>query len=275
MNFRNTFVLFGLFLGMLWLFGLMVSIKRTNKEETFVMPAFHGDQDVLIVDSLQLTRGGGDKKEEYVFTRGEGGWKMSVPPFKTQVRVEEFRVKNIVRQIADAQDAAEVDVSGSLSSYGLDQPTTTVTIKAHQKDKAEQTWNFFVGKQSRDKTFYYVTSSESPRAAHGVRKTSIDTLFFDDANTFRPGRLFEAVETEVKAVELKQPGGKELELKRTEEATWQFVRPPLGEAEYGSAPAPPPNKFAVTPPKAPEDAGVKALLTSILSLRVDADNFVP
>ena len=48
MNFRNTFALFGLFLAMLWLFGLMVSIKRSTKEETFIMPAFHGDQDALI-----------------------------------------------------------------------------------------------------------------------------------------------------------------------------------------------------------------------------------
>src|SRR5438876_4746976 len=145
MNFRNTFVLFGLFLAMLWLFGLMVSIKRSTKEETFIMPAFHGDQDVLVIDSVQIARGG-DKKEEYVFTRTENGWRMSLPPHKTQVRVEEFRVKNIIRQIADTQEAAEVDLSGSFASYGLDQPQTTVTIKGRQKDKKdapEQTWQFF------------------------------------------------------------------------------------------------------------------------------------
>src|SRR5262245_969358 len=111
MTFRNTFVLFGLFLAMLWLFGLMVSIKRSTKEETFIMPTFHADMDNLVVDSVQIVRG--DKKEEYQFTKTEGGWKMTLPPGNRQVRVEEFRIKNILRQIADAQDATEVDLSGS------------------------------------------------------------------------------------------------------------------------------------------------------------------
>ena len=81
MNFRNTFVLFGLFLGVLWLFGLMVSFKRTSKEETFVMPSFHADHDAkdFTVDTLEIARTSGGKKDQYLFARQDGGWRMSVP----------------------------------------------------------------------------------------------------------------------------------------------------------------------------------------------------
>src|SRR5205085_10522099 len=148
-----------------------------------------------------------------VFTKKDGGWRMSIPPAQAAVRIEEFRIKNILNEIANVQDALEVDVAGSLATYGLDQPATTVTIKGRNKDNVAQTWQFFVGKESPDKSYYYVTSSETPRQTHGVRKNSVNALFFDDANAFRPGRLFEAIETELQAVSLKQPGGKELELK--------------------------------------------------------------
>lgn len=271
MNFRNTFVLFGLFLGMLWLFGLMVSIKRSSKEETFVMPIFHADQDDITVTSLRVERGRGEKKDEYVFTKTEGGWRMQQPPTKRTVKVEEFRVKNIIRQVADAQAASEVDTGGSRATYGLDNPSTTVTITGRYKDKPEQTWQFFVGNQSQDKAYYYVNSSER-RQVHGVKKSGIEAVLLEDINQFRPQRIFETIESEVKSFALKEQAS-EVELKKTEEATWQFVKPPLGQADTGGAP--PPSKIAAVPPPKQEDTGVKGLLGAILGMRVEPEHFVP
>jgi hypothetical protein len=274
MNFRSTFVLFGLFLAMLWLFGLMINIKRSTREEPFLLPVFHADQPDITITSLRIQRAQRDKKEEFVFTKTESGWTLEQPPAKRAVKVETFRVKNLISAVADAQAAGEVDTSGSLATYGLDNPGTIVTITGHYKDKPDQTWEFFLGNQSKDKAFYYANSSER-RGVQGVRKSSVENLLFEDTSGFRPARLFEAIDSEVKTVDIKQRGGKELALKKSEEATWQFVTPPLGEAEYGAAAPPPPSKFAAVPPPRQEESGVKALLTSILSLRVDAENFLP
>src|SRR5262245_57972458 len=114
MNFRSTFLLFGLFLAMLWTFGLMVSLKRGPKEETFLLPALHAERDKIKdkIDHIHILRERGKRpdgtpiKDEFVFTKQkDGSWTMEVPPLKRAIKVEEHVPRSIYEQVLDAQAA--------------------------------------------------------------------------------------------------------------------------------------------------------------------------
>src|SRR5262245_66103425 len=114
MNFRNTFVLFGLFLSVLFVFGLMLSAKRTAKDEVFIVPSLHELQsglreDDTIYQTVRVERVKKDgNKEEFIFTQADGYWKLQVPPIKREIRVKGSAVKNnIIQKVADAVHAEE------------------------------------------------------------------------------------------------------------------------------------------------------------------------
>src|SRR5262249_37003255 len=109
MNFRNTFLLFALFLGVLWVFGLMLAAKRTTKDEVFILPTLHELQSGLREDdttyqTVRVERVKKDgSKEEFIFTQKDGLWKLQVPPINREIRVKGHMVKNnIIQKAADA-----------------------------------------------------------------------------------------------------------------------------------------------------------------------------
>jgi hypothetical protein len=270
MNFKSTALLFGLVLGMLWLFGLMLDYRRITQDVTYVVPSLHDSADLDIVSVKMVQKEKDQKPQEYVFTKEKDTWKLEQPPLKPKIKVENFKVDQIIRQIKDVRKDDEADVTNDLATYGLDHPSLTVTLRGAEKkgDKeAVKEWQFFVGNTSPDKTFVYVNSSDKPNKVMGARRSTLDSVLFKDVAALRSKSLLDAPESSVRYIDVKgEPG--ELELKKTEEGTWQFLKPNYGVADFEGK-TPPASPLAAVPPK--QEGGIKGLLGAINAIRVGGE----
>ncbi len=277
MSFRSTTFLFGLLLGMLWLFGLTVSYKKTAVDASVLLPTLEGSPDTEI-DSITIQRRvAGKPPEELQFTKNEKDindkdvWTLKVPGVQKSVKVESFRVEQIIRQIKEARRSDEAEVSDKLATVNLDPPATVVTLRGKVKGKKEQEWKFYMGKESADQAFVFVNSSDRPNKVYAMTKSNIDSVLFKDPNHLRARRLFEFTDTAAQTIDVKE-GAAELDLKKGDDSTWRFEKPAFGAAEFEGPPAP---KDLAPGAKTPE-GGVKGLLASIGTIRVDSeDDFVP
>ncbi|MCI0639128.1 MAG: DUF4340 domain-containing protein [Gemmataceae bacterium] len=289
MSFRCTGILFVLLFAMLWLFGLMLAHKKTQVDESAIVPTLQKAPPDMIVESVTVERHDKDKEQAFQFTQdferkdekdgvklvSKDVWTYRKPDAKSAVKVETFRINQMVNQIKDARKNDEVSVSDSLSDHGLDKPSMVVTLKGvwlqDQKEKTRE-WKFFIGKESADKAFRFVNSSDRPQRVFAVSRGAIDSLFFTDPNHLRSRRIFDFSDVTAKSIEVKE-GSDILELKKEEDATWRFVKPSLGFADF-EGPNAPKEKEPPIGVKSPE-GGVKGLLSAISSIRVDTeDDFV-
>ncbi len=273
MNFRSTGLLFGLLMGMLWLFGLMLAYKKTAVDESFILPTLQKAPPDTVMETLTITRKAGGQAEEIQFAQAKEIWSFKQPGAKNAVRVESFRITKMINQLKEARKYEDAGVSDNLTLYELDRPATVVTLRGTipgPKDETKE-WKLNIGKESGDKILVYVNSSDRSNRVFAVAKSSIDSLFFQDPNHLRSRQIFEFTEASVKNIDLKE-GAAELQLKKGDDGLWRFKKPPYGLADF-EGPAPPKE----LPPniKLPE-GGVKGLLAAIGSMRVDSeDDFVP
>lgn len=306
MNLRSTTFLFGLLMAMLWLFGVMLAGRQGAAVEGFLMPSMRGALDVT-VDTIVYERkpqpeAGKDKKKgpapkdepaAFRFHRGpEGTWTLQVGDRST--RVEGFRVTQIVDRIKDARHNETADLRSDLAFYGLDAPWLTIALEGEvsrkptpapqdkegkEKKKEEppagkgekRTWKFFVGKQSADKAFWYVNTSDRPGKVFAVDAGTLRPLLFGDPDDLRPRLLFNFDVDAVQKLTMRQEKT-EVAVRRTPEARWKFEKPDFGYIDYEGQPPP---KDLPPGVKMPE-TGLKNLLTAIRGLRVEGDDdFVP
>jgi hypothetical protein len=270
---------------MLWLFGLMLASKKGSGDEMLIMPSLNGPN--ITIDTVKVQRREDKKSEEFDFFKEKKVWRLQQAPLKYSVLVDGFKVDQIVNQIRDARRSDETDVKNDPDYYELRSPHITVTLKGRQEkrksvdDKAfdekgdekaaekpaeegARQWQFFIGKTSADKNYVYVSTSERPGRVYAVRRSSLDSIFFKDPSALRPKALLDANETIARYVNLKGSDG-ELELQKNEDATWRFIKPHYGLADFeGKAPS----KLAAVPPKA---EGVKGLLSAIGNIRVASE----
>lgn len=274
MSFKSTAALFGLLLGMLWLFGLMLAYKKTSVDESFILTELQSSAKEYEIDKVTIKRQGANKQpEELQFALKDEVWTVRQPDVKQVLRLEGFRVEKLVREVKSARKSDEATVSQTPSSYGLEPPLMTVTLTGRKpKSDQEKSWQLFVGKESADKTIVYVNSSDRPGKVLPVVKSSIDSLFFKDVNTLRSRQIFRFEKDTVKSIILQQ-GQTMVDMRRDEALNWRFEKPALGFAEFESAAST--NKKEGPEDKQPE-GGVKSLLSAILSMRIDSeDDFVP
>jgi len=269
MNFRSTILAFGLLLGMLWLFGLMLALHTGTLEKDLVLPTFHAAKDAEI-DQVTIERQEGGADEKFVFTRKEDDWHMRVPPVKRSTVAIANKVQDIINGLRDARQNREATLKNDPAHYGLDKPVATITLRG--KDRADaptREWKIFVGKKSADdKGFIYVNSSDRPGQILAVPQSSLTSAFFQQFD-MRPKTLLDTAETSVQWFRV--ASGKEaIELKKGEGTTWQFVTPKLGFAEWQS-----PDAKKLGPVDVAPD-GVRALASALGALRVEKnDDFVP
>src|ERR1041385_3864604 len=100
MNFRSTILAFGLLLGMLWLFGLMLALHTGTLEKDLILPTLHVASDAEI-DEVTVDRR--DDKQRFVFTKKDDKWRVRVPPVKRSAPVESSRIDDIVRDLKNAR----------------------------------------------------------------------------------------------------------------------------------------------------------------------------
>jgi hypothetical protein len=260
MNFRITTLLFGLLLGALFVFGLMLALRKSSLDLGFVMPKL-ADSTKGSINYLEIAKKGG---ERYVFTKTKDGWRLKLPPKNQEVRVEERKVEEVIEDIRTARHSnAEIpDLTNNLEKYGLSPPPAKITVTLKDTSPGGLESQFFVGNTSEDKAFVYCSSSERKREVLAVKKAAINAVFFDNVDSFRVRQLLEGPETSVQRIDLKQTAdGKELAFERVKEGIWRFVKPPLGPAEYAGSAA------------GKSEESVRGLLAAVLSLR--AESFEP
>ncbi len=274
MNFRITTLFFGLLLTTLFVFGLMIAQKKTAVDQTAIVPTLAEGK----VEKIVIKHAGAKAKDaatlEFV-TRGDHWYYKEKDQ---EVRVEDFRIKEMIDAVKGARPDEDVANPTDLAQFGLQPPQLTVVLTGKIKDDPKE-WTFFVGKERPGTSMYYVNSSEKDQKAYAVPKRAIDALFVKDVATIRAKRLFGFIESGVTGLDI-QKGKEKLEIKKQEGNTWVFVEPKLGYISVDSgADAPPPPEDKFHPKKAPKEepvSPVKALLGSIIKITVDdAADFVP
>jgi Domain of unknown function (DUF4340) len=255
MSFRITTLLFGLFLGVLWIFGLMLALGRSSLDPGFVLPrlAKEARGTITFVDIAS------DGKH-YLFTKTPDGWRLRIPPHEQQVRVDDGEIEGLIEDIRTGRHSnEETDINRNVNDerWGLASPKVTITLK----NSEGREWQVFVGKESEDRAFAYLNSSERSNDVLAIRRSAIAKVLFDDINKFRLRRLLEAKEITARRIDLKETrDGKvsELIVEKPKEKTWWITKPPLGPADFeGSSAA------------GTTDQGVRGLLNAVTNIRVE------
>jgi hypothetical protein len=267
MNFRTTAALFGTLFGLLWLFGLMLALKPGYQDMGYVFPGLNDNPDAA-VDAVEIDRTPpGKDRERYLFAKTADGWTLKLPGQNETIKVEGDKVEQMISQLREARKNDEAtEVFNDPPRYGLDRPAAEVTLKDQAKGKE---WKLSVGRQSPDKNYYYVGSSERPGQVMAVRDSAISSVMFKNVNELRSRKLLDVTDTNTSFVDLKgKKDGKpeEVTLKKTEEGDWVFVTPPYGAAEAGSA------AIGLPAEGSKQEPGVRGLLSSIGALRVDSED---
>src|SRR5262245_876729 len=111
MNFRTTGFLFVLLLGMLWLFGFMLSYKKTALDESYVLPTLQRSAPNFNLDHLTVERRpDGKEAADYTFTEKDEVWTLKQPCSQAAVKVEGFKVRQMINQVKDARKNDEAGV---------------------------------------------------------------------------------------------------------------------------------------------------------------------
>ncbi len=262
MNLLRTSLFFALLLTMLWVFGLMVAYKRLIPDESRVIPTLESADakvDTVMIKKKDQAKGA----EPEVLVRENDTWYLKKGDQK--IKLENFKVDQLISQIKRAQKYEEFTPSDDLSAYGLTSPQLTVILKGQFKGQDKE-WKLYLGRESPEKLLVYANSTDRSEKAYAIERSSIDNLF-KDMNTLRPHRVFDFLEASVNKVDIKK-GDKELELKRGDNNVWHFEKPALGFAGFD-------NPSTGAPGGDPKDqGGVKGLLTALTSLNIGDDDFI-
>jgi hypothetical protein len=278
----------GLFLAILWVFGLLLALDRYKLDETRVLPTMSGlAAERYAIDTVIVKRTPpGKEPEEFTFHHKDEVWTLKKDD--QSIKIEGFRIKDMIREARDARRDEEAAVRNQPADYGLAPPQATITFigtpkkkttsaddaKDEKKDEKAETrtpreWKLFLGNEDPTKKYVYVASSDRPGRVFAVVKSSISSLFFKNINDLRSKRLFDFNEPIVQSFDLKR-GNDEFEAKRTDAGSWLIAKPDLGYGDYEGPPAPKEGG-----PR-PVEGGLKGLINAVAGVRVDSDDdFVP
>jgi hypothetical protein len=266
MNLKTTYILFGVFAVVLAVFGLTqyLGLKSPKDKTAWVFHSLNDTKNPLRaadIESATIERTGA-KPIKLVFYRTEQGWRLREPP----VRIDGYQVDRVIDQVMRARK--ESDLPGGLTQFGLDAPSTVVTLT---KKGGEREWTLNLGRESEtgsesDKVVY-VTSSDRPNEPIAVRRMDLDTLF-KSLNDFRSKSLAAESAFDIQSIKFKEPKHDEVALEKSKDNRWRFDKPAFGEADYdGESPVPGADANAPKP-----ITGVKDLLQAVVDIRVESDD---
>jgi hypothetical protein len=261
MNFRTTYLLFG-FLGVLLvLFVVAVWLGPSTDRETYLLSSAHDEKDKvdandIVSVTIERTR---PTSETLAFQREDKGaeWKMTKPH---EYRVEDSTVTSVVNQVLAAKKDMKVPTNAHLGEAGLEPPAAVVTLQS----KDGRQWKLNLGNEIKGEQsgIIYVTSSDHPSPAVGVKNNQLDTPF-KPVNDFRSKDLMGSYAFDIKSVTLRDGKGADSKnvvmLEETGPSTWKFAQPDLGEADYNGTDAP-------ADAKSPKN--VSQLLEAVAGLKV-------
>jgi hypothetical protein len=273
MNFRTTTLLFGLLLGVLWVFGLMLAIRKSALDEGYVLPRL-AQLPKDAINYVEIKKG--DKS--YIFIKDKDkGWRLREPPSEQEVRAEPRKVEDLVDEVRLARhsNAEAGELTRNLAQWGLTNPKITVTLR-DTTGRAGVEGQFFIGDESGDRAFVYCNSSERKRDVLAVKRSSIASVFITDIDDFRVRRLLEGTDQTTKKIVLtenKDNKVRTLALEKVGENAWKFIDPKFGPAEFGGGGGLLAKDKDKEKDKGKSDQSVFSLINAVTSLR--AEKFEP
>ncbi len=258
MNFKTTYVLFGLLVVIFGVFAVVLFYDPGSKDTgNYLLPQFHADKEAVKadeIDRVEIVRNE-PKQPTLVLERDPSSkqWKITEP---IQARADAAAVENLVRQLADAT-RTKADKAPSLGAWGLEPPQAVVTLKIG----TDQTFKLNIGKEGGvgDAAVVYVQDPNRPKDPMAVRKQALDAVF-RQLPDYRDPVLLAAVAEDVRGVKISD-GKSEVALEK-QEGHWRYTVPAdYGEAEVAGTIAPSDSSRAPT--------SVNVLLTNLTNLKLE------
>jgi hypothetical protein len=270
MNFKTTYILFGVLIGLLVIFALTQQFSTKPGMEGYVMSDLQGAHvSAEDIDTFEIDLSS-PKAEKVAFVRDSETkkWKMTLP---FAARTDSDKVNDALREVISARKEEKADLTADLEKFGLRPPSAVVVLKQGM----DRQWQLNLGRQSEggnQNAVVYVTSSSQPKMPMAVQRKTIDSLF-KPVNDFRSRDLLAqsgdlSSAARIQSVELAGPVHAPVQLDKSAQGGWRFVRPPFGDADY---------EGDTTPTSADPKpiTGVRELIAALDDLRVDvADDFV-
>lgn len=268
MNFKTTYILFGVLVGVVLLFLLVTLYKPAVTEETdYVFPSFTKDNiqadaiERVEIDRLKPTQ------EKVVLVRKGKQWWFEQP----KVRADNSEVNLLVSQLRSLAVEKKADLTQKLSDWELDSPRVVVTLIGPEGRE----WVLRIGRESSggDDALAYVTSSDRQdgREVLDVRRRTIEPVLKEFKALREKDLLTGGVvdfRSAVQDFHLHGPEGKEMAFRRVagKDDDWRFLKPDYGLAETEGERVPAGERVEQ------RLTGINGLLSTIGSLRVPEDS---
>jgi hypothetical protein len=264
MNNRGIYILFGVALGMVVLFGLILWLGPTKtSDKTYVFTTLHNEAEPVALKDIDavVVEHSTPKSDKLTFNHDQETerWAMTEPVALKDYRTDRFAVDRLVQEVMDAKLDPKADVDNDLKKWGLDAPTAVVTLRKGTKE-----WKLSLGKKVEttggQTSTVYVTSSDRPKEVMAVRLSSLDSCF-KGVNEFRSKELLADNAGEIQSVTLLDGKHDSVILQKDTGNKWKIAQPNYGEADYEGEPA-------GEAPGGKSSTGVRGLLDVLTALRV-------
>jgi hypothetical protein len=257
MNFKTTYILFGVLIVIFGVFAVVLFYDPGSKDTgNYVLPQFQNAKEPLKaddIDRVEIQRNE-PKQATLVLQRDGKQWSITEP---VEARADKAAVDNLIHELA-AATRTKVDKPPSLSAWGLEPPQAVIILKKG----SEKTITLNVGKDAGvgDAAVVYVLDPNRPKEPMAVRKPSLDAVF-KQLPDYRDPTLLTAMSDDIRAVKLSEDKKEPLELEK-KEGRWVYTIP----ADYGDAETS--GQFAAPGFPRPLD-NMNALLTDLTKLKLD------
>jgi hypothetical protein len=247
MNFRSTYILFGLVLAAM--LGLAIYVlfsdgsNSSKTNEGYLLKKFltaNGMPSPKPVTTLEI-RSPNDAKP-IVIVRDGANWKLTSP---ITGRADSQVVERALSSLLLAKTVKGIDVSGNPAEHGVNENSVRITLKSEDHTESLNLGDVSIG---GDKAVAYLTTSEKPNEIQAIRRSDLEPLFKEDLPKgttptpqliksladFRPLQLL-GVGIQEPLVQIKSfrmiDDGSEIALFKGPNNSWQFRLP----ADYGEA----------------------------------------
>ncbi|HTK77574.1 MAG TPA: DUF4340 domain-containing protein [Gemmataceae bacterium] len=275
MNFKTTYIFFGILIALLGVAAFtLLTGPKPGSEGLLLANLKSADVTADKVTRVTVERTQ-PTETKLVFARDGKQWKLEKP---YPAKLDSQQVDRVVGDFLNARTETKgTDLTGSLSNFGLDNPSMSVTLDT-EGGRSETVYLGNVTVGSPETALVYVTSSENPKTPAALKRSSLGGLFRTDVtNPPTAGDLLKSVTDfrskdliledtftpadVVTSIKLKSDKG-EVALKKSSGGGWEFEKPEkFGEADTDG------DTLASTSGTEQTPSGVKPLLTAIKNIR--------
>jgi Domain of unknown function (DUF4340) len=263
MNFKTTYILFGVLAVLVGIFAVVLWYDPTarNSTEKYVLPALHEATAPVKVDDIdyvEIDRREPTQEEKIVLERDKetGRWNMVEP---RHLRADKSVVTGLIQQIVEAMREQNVDKAPSLAVWGLQPPKEVITLK-----KGDRTFKLDIGDSTAGKEgLLYVLDPMRPKDPMAVKKSRLDAVL-KNVNDFRDTELLASAASDLQSLSLAE-GKNTITWKKDDRGHWMYTEPKgYGEAESGPDDTTPAPAGQVKTP-----GSISTVLTDVTNLRVE------